>query len=518
MSAPPPVLELDNLAKTFGRTKVLDNVSFSVASGEVHCLLGHNGSGKSTLIKIVGGYHQPDPGTSVTINGQVCELPLTSKRVRERGVRFVHQSLGLVPSLTVAEHFAQDRRDSGNSWLFSPRRAVDATDEVLREYKVGVDPTARIETLSAADRALVAIVRAVDALRRRPQGVGRGLLVLDEPTAFLPRDEVTRLFETMRAIADQGAGIILVTHDTDEVLAVADRVTVLRDGKVAGIVPRADLGQKTLVRLIVGHELEPKREAAMAQTSFARHAVGRIESSGIVRDLSLSVGRGEILGLTGLIGSGCADVLHALFGSRPAKGRLTLGGRDIDLASLHTRKAIASRIAFIPSDRPGAGVALDLSVAENVALLTLPVAINPAFFSAASLERAVSPRLVEATVRPPDPSLEIGRLSGGNQQKVVLAKWLASRPTLLLLDEPTQGIDIGAREQIFGMLRQLAATGTGMICASTDHDQLAQLCDRVLVLNKGRFACELSGDALTPTRIGEAVLSAPPLDESDRVG
>jgi len=504
----PPILELRGLSKTFVRTRVLDDVAFSVAPGEIHCLLGHNGSGKSTLIKIVGGYHHPDAGSHMAVNGQACSFPLTARQIRDLGIRFVHQSLGLIPTLTVAEHFAQDQLDGAAGWYLSPARSLAAARKALAAYSVHVDPAAKIEDLSAVDRALVAIVRAVTSLERRPGGLAGCLLVLDEPTSFLPREEVERLFETTRHIARQGAGVILVTHDTDEVLSIADRVTVLRDGKVAGVVERVALDRDTLVRLIVGHDLAPPR-AASAPAVFAEHAGVEIDSAGPARNVAFSIGRGEIVGLTGLIGSGYADIVHALFGSRNGSGRMSLGGERFALDTLTPRQAIARGMAFIPSDRAGSGVALDLTVAENAALLSLRDFVHPLFFSAAALERAVLPHIVEASVRPPLPSLEMARLSGGNQQKVVLAKWLAAKPALLLLDEPTQGIDIGAREQIFAMLRDLAAGGAGILCASTDHDQLAQLCDRVLILNKGRLVAELPRHQLTPTNIGEAVLSAP---------
>ena len=514
-NAPPQnVLELRGLSKTFGRIRVLSEVDFTVAPGEIHCLLGHNGSGKSTLIKIVGGYHDPDPGCQMIVNGRPTDLPMTARQIRDLGIRFVHQSLGLVPSLTVAEHFAQDQLDGRSGWFISPAGAVAASRKALSDYRVDVDPHSRIEELSAVDRALVAIVRAVTSLSRRRDGLAGCLLVLDEPTSFLPREEVERLFDTTRDIARHGAGVILVTHDTDEVLSIADRVTVLRDGKVAGVVPRGELDRQKLVRLIVGHDLAPSRAAAPS-SQFEDHADVEIARAGPARDVAFRVGRGEIVGLTGLIGSGYADVVHALFGSRQGSGRLRLGGTALDLESLTPRRAIAHGVAFVPSDRAGSGAALDLTVAENTALMSLAQFVNPLFVSAAALERAVLPHLIEASVRPPIPSLEMGRLSGGNQQKVVLAKWLAARPALLLLDEPTQGIDVGAREQIFAMLRQLAAGGAGIICASTDHDQLAQLCDRVLVLNRGRLVAELQRHQLTPTGIGEAVLAAPEADATE---
>lgn len=503
----PVVLTLHGVSKTFGRTRVLHDVAFDVARGEVHCLLGHNGSGKSTLIKIIGGIHSPDPGAVITVNGTSFDHTLSPAQIHDLGIRFVHQSLGLIPALTVAEHFAQDLLDGAVGWYRSPGKAAEQARAALSAFDVNIDPHARIETLSAVDRALVAIVRAVASLERRPDGLAGGLLVLDEPTSFLPRREVERLFDTTRRIAAQGAGVILITHDTDEVLSIADRVTVLRDGKVAGVVRRQDLDHDGLVRMIVGHNPEPARSDT-ADTTHAPHLTVRIQEAGLARDLVFEVGKGEIIGVTGLIGSGYADVVHALFGSRKARGTLRLAGRDIDLSRLTPNRAIDLGLAFIPSDRAGAGAAMDLTLAENTAVLSLRSFVNPTFFSRRKLERAVLPNLKAVDVRPPVPSREMGRLSGGNQQKVVLAKWLSMKPSVLLLDEPTQGIDVGARAQIFAILQDLVEHGASIICASTDHDQLAQICDRVLILNKGRLFRTMTRAEINPTSIGEAVLLA----------
>ena len=503
----PPVIAFSGLSKTFGTNRVLTNVDFDVRGGEVHCLLGHNGSGKSTLIKILGGIHSPDEGSRLALNGVAQALPMSPRQILSAGIRFVHQSLGLIPSLSVAEHLAQDRLEGAPGWHLSPRAAIAAAREALATFDVRVDPAALIEELSAVDRALVAIVRAVASLERRPDGIAGTLLILDEPTAFLPRAEVETLFRTVRHIAARGAGVVLVTHDTDEVLSIADRVTVLRDGKVAGVVPRADLSRDGLVRLIVGHELTSSRPAARAGGGEPALEVA-LHDAGLVKELSFSATKGEIVGLTGLIGSGYSDAVHALFGSRPGAGRLRLGRHEIDLARITPRAAIDRRIAFVPSDRPGAGAALELLVAENAAILSLGRVVNPLFFGAGKLQAGVTDWLRDAGVRPLNPALEMGRLSGGNQQKVVLAKWLSAEPELLLLDEPTQGIDIGAREQIFGLLRKLAARGTTILCSSTDHEQLAELCDRVLILSQGRLVRDMPREELTPHNIGEAVLSA----------
>lgn len=504
-----PLLRVVGLAKHFGGAKALDGVSFDVGEGEIHGLLGANGSGKSTVIKVLAGFHPLDAG-SVWVRGRQLELPVAPGLPESLGLRFVHQDLGLVPTLTALENFliggiATARGRYRMSW----RRERAAMRAVLSRYDLDIDPQMIVADMRPVDRALLAIVRALDG-----PGTGasaaRRLVVLDEPTVFLPREEVQRLFRLVRRVAASGSSVLFVSHDLDEVREITDRVTVLRNGKVALTAETATLSVDELVEAIVGARVSVSASFRQQEPLAGREAVEVAElAAGVAADVSFTGHPGEVIGLTGLLGSGYDDVVRALAGvTKATVGRLRLGGtagESIDLTSWTPRRATSRGVVLIPADRLTEGAVADLPVTDNATMPRLPEFVRRGFLS----RRAMTARARELAetydVRPRDPGLLFGQLSGGNQQKVVLAKWLQSPPELLLLHEPTQGVDIGARQQIFATIR-VAAQGRVAICASSDHDQLAQLCDRVLILRRGRIATEISGDELTKTRITEECL------------
>jgi ribose transport system ATP-binding protein len=477
--------------------------------GEVHGLLGENGSGKSTLIKILAGFHAPDAG-ELWIDGEEVRLPLQTGEFRELGLSFVHQHLGLVESLSVLENLrvadiASSRSRLGISW----RRERARARETFERYGLRLDPRAIVADLKPVERALLAIVRAIE--ENRIVGRGHGVLVLDEPTVFLPREGIERLFSLVRDAAAAGASILFVSHDLDEVREITDRVTVLRDGALVGSVVTAATSETQFVEMIIGRRL-----AAMAE--FEHHDLSgkRVGASvvgltgGTVRDVSLSLHEGEVVGVTGLIGSGFDEVPYLLYGARPARsGRLVLGAETHELPQLGPPDAIAAGVALIPADRPNDGCVPSLPVSENLAL-----AVLDRYFNGIALDRRRSRRetgalMSEFDVRPNDPSLPYGALSGGNQQKALLAKWFQTEPRLLLLDEPTQGVDVGARQQIFGLIRAAAEErGMVVLCASSDYEQLATICDRVVVFGRGRVFRELVGAELTKERIVEQCYAA----------
>ena len=505
-----PILTVRGLSKSFGGTRALVDVSLDVLPGEVHGLLGENGSGKSTLIKILAGYHAPDTG-EIRIRSTPVKLPLAPGQFRRLGMDFVHQDLGLIPSLTVLENLrVGDLAGRGRLYISWKRERLMAR-RTFQRYGLDLDPRARVAELSAVERALLAIVRAVEGMRRSSAQAHteQGLLFLDEPTAFLPRDQVDRLFALVRQIARSNAGVVFVSHDLDEVMAITDRVTVLRNGRRVGSVRTAQTSHGELVHLIVGRELqgveelprEPRRERPLV---CVRELCG-----GQLQRTSFEVHEHEVLGLTGLVGAGYEEIPYLLFGARTATaGELEVDGRSLRLDSLTPSRAIAAGIGLIPADRQRDGSVGSLSTTDN---LTLPVLRN--YFRRLalswSLMRRDAHRLMSAfDVRPPDPALPYAALSGGNQQKVVLAKWLQTRPRLLLLHEPTQGVDVGARQRITRLVREAAAAGTAVVCASADHEQVAALCDRVLIFTRGRLAGELAGDEVTKERITARCLMA----------
>ncbi len=507
----PPALVLRQVTKTFGGVKALDEVSLTVSRGEVHGLLGQNGSGKSTLIKILAGFHAPDAGELEFFAAPVA-LPLTPGQFKSLGIAFVHQHLGLVPSLTVLENLRIGQFASGVR-LIDWKAEKRAARETLRGFELAIDPDELVERLPAVERAMIAIVRAFEDLKasKVKSGVG-GVLVLDEPTPFLPRSDVDRLFALVRRVVREGTSVILVSHDIDEILEITDRVTVLRNGRVAGTFATRESSREAILQMIVGRRVETYRmdRAAMSNGD------AEIEIAGLAGDavetFSLRLRPGEIVGLTGLIGSGYACVPYMLFGDISARGgTLAIGGKTLSIAKIKPDVAQFHGLAFLPGDRLAQAGVGSLSVTDNLTLSFLDQFLGVTGLNRGEMRRTAFRLGREHDVRPNDPTLALESLSGGNQQKVLLAKWLHRAPKLLLLDEPTQGVDFGARQQIFAALDGARRGGAAILCASTDYDQLEQICDRVLVFHRGRVVAELQGERLTKHQIArECYESAEP--------
>ncbi len=509
-----PILQIRGLAKTFGGVKALRGVDLTVASGEIHGLLGQNGSGKSTLIKILAGFHAPDPGGSLTLDDRDVPLPLAPGDFSRLGMRFVHQDLGLIPSLSVLENLLLERLSTTTSWAVNWRRERREARELFEEYGLRLALNARTADLRPVDRALLAIVRAVSQMPDDGNGRSRGLLVLDEPTVFLPRDDTEDLFALTRRVVRTGAAVLFVSHDLDEVLGLTDRVTVLRDGRVVGTADTASTTRGRLVELIVGHGLEDvvrDREVTLGEAPVQADVTGL--RGGLVADADLQVRRGEILGITGLSGSGFEDLPYLLFGVLPAEsGEVRLAGRRMDLTNATPALAFSAGMALIPADRQRDGAILSLSVLDNVSMQVLDRFRSGPLLRRRRMARESREVLSRFDVRPADPLLTCASLSGGNQQKVLMAKWLQTRPSLLLVHEPTQGVDVGAREEIFAVLRSAVKEGMSVVCASSDYEQLSVICDRVLVFRQGRIVSEISGKRLTKECISECCYAAPPGD------
>jgi ribose transport system ATP-binding protein len=504
-----PRLELRSLSKSFGGTQALRGVDLSVLPGEVHGLLGENGSGKSTLVKILVGFHDPDEG-ELLIDGELVRLPLAPGQFRELGMSFVHQDLGLVESLSVLENLRVAELASSRSRMrISWRRERMRARETFERYGVRIDPIAPVSVLKPVERALLAIVRALEEIRA--VGRGEGLLVLDEPTVFLPKEGVERLFTLVRDAAAAGASILFVSHDLDEVREITDRVTVLRDGALVGTVRTPDTSKATFVEMIIGRQLAALADVEHADLTERRVGVSVEGLAGAsVRDVSFQIHDGEIVGLTGLLGSGFEEVPYLLYGARQAAaGRLVLRDEAIDLKRLTPTRAIESGLVLIPADRKTDGSVGSLPVVDNMALSVLDRYFNGVLLERRRMRRETGALMREFDVRPSDPALPYGLLSGGNQQKALLAKWFQTDPRLLLLDEPTQGVDVGSRQQIFGLLRSAVEQGgTHVLCASSDYEQLSLLCDRVIIFGRGRIWRELVGGDVTKERIIEQCYAA----------
>lgn len=512
----PNALELSGLSKRFGGVFALNGVSLSVRRGEVHGLLGQNGSGKSTLIKILSGYLAPEPGGRLGLYGKDIALPLAPGQFRDLGLAFVHQHLGLVPSLTVTENICLSQFAAESRWAIDWRGEGERIGGLLAEYELAIDPAARIHELPQVDRCLVAIVRAMEEVRAAQESHGgEGILVLDEPTPFLPRFGVERLFGLIGALVQRDASVVFVSHDVDEIMEITDRATVLRDGQVAGTIETEDATPEAFIELIIGkrvsayrssHRLQPDRQGAVGITGL---------SGATCKGVSLSIAKGEVLGLTGLIGSGFDEIASLIYGAQQAlDGQIELDGRTIALRDMEPGRAMRLGMAFLPADRIGASGAGNLPVTDNVTLPSMGRFAGQVGLDRRAMHAWSRQVGIAHDVRPSDPSMYLGNLSGGNQQKVLLAKWLETRPRLLLLDEPTQGVDVGARQQVFAAIDKAADEGMTVLCASTDAEQLAQICDRVIVFAHGRPIAELSGERLTKEEIVFQCYSALSVDQT----
>ena len=502
---PSPALAVANLSMSFGGTRALDAVSLTVRRGEVHGLLGQNGSGKSTLIKVLAGFYTPDPGAQLALFGRNVALPLAPGGFQRLGLAFVHQHLGLVPSLSVLENlriseFAAHTR-AFIDWRAERRRAQALFDR----YGLGIDPLARVETLSPVERALLAILRAFEDLKEARALAGGALLILDEPTSFLPKQDVDRLFDLVRGLVAEGSSVILVSHDIDEVMSVTDRVTVLRNGQLAGTVDTCDTKRDSLVALIVGSALDSYQMAPLAQADAGSAVQVSNLTGGGVSDVSFAIRGGEILGVTGLVGAGYAALPYLLIGdTKSTTGELAIGARRLPIPKLTPTAARSNGIALLPGDRLGQGGVGSLPISDNVTLPNLSTFLRGWGLDRSEMKLAAAALGARYAVYPNNPALLLEALSGGNQQKVLLAKGLATSPALLLLDEPTQGVDIGARQQLFALLDNARSAGMAILCASTDCEQLAQICNRVLVFRRGVVVAELTGTGLTKHAIAAA--------------
>lgn len=498
-------LIVEGLGKSFGDSQVLDNVSMSVGYGEIHGLLGHNGSGKSTLIKILSGVYTPDSGR-VALGGRDLPLPMPPGEFNRYGIAVVHQALGLVPSLSVTENLLVRRLvREANPFIHWARAHREARD-IFTEYGLVIDPERRVADLAPVERALVAIVRAFQEIKETT-GSNGGLLILDEPTPFLSRTDVDRLFTLVRRLVQQHTSVIFVSHDIDEVKELTGRATVLRNGRVAANLVTADASKADFVAAIVGRNLPTAREPSVLRQRSRVLDVEGLVAEGLA-PFDMTVDAGEVVGLTGLVGSGYDRIPYHIYGAVPAAGRLVLAGRTVSLNDLTPSRAIEAGMVLVPADRQGAAIAEGLTVAENLALPALGRSLPRFFVTAGRIGHHAAELVRSFDVLPADPERTMRELSGGNQQKVVLAKWLQTEPRLILLDEPTQGVDVGARHQVYGFVRAAAERGAAVLCASSDHEQLEMICDRVLIFSHGRVVASLSGAEVTKDAITELCLNS----------
>jgi len=488
-SATPPRAELRDVSKRFVATQALDQVSFELDAGEIHALVGENGAGKSTLVKILAGLYPPDSGT-VLIDGEPVDIHGPAQ-ARSLGIAVVHQEPRLFPDLTVAENVFIGHAPSGRLGTIDWRGMQRAARAIFDQLDVQLDGDAPVRGLSMADQQLIEIAKALSLEAR--------VLILDEPTASLSAHEVDRLFAIVRRLRDRGAAVLFVSHRLDEVFGLCDRATVLRDGRHVVTTPTQELSTADLIRHMVGRavSLFPKVETPIGDVLL--EVVG-LSRAGAFSDVGFDVHAGEIVGLAGLVGAGRSEVARVLFGiDQRTAGEIRLGGSAVSFTG--PSAALRAGIAYVPEDRHQEGLVLDFSITQNVTLPILP-RLFPRFLIRASTERRVARAQTERfSVRMTVVDQLVGALSGGNQQKVVLAKWLASRPRVLILDEPTRGIDIGAKVEVHRIISELAASGLGIILISSDLPEVLAMADRILVLHEGRITAEIPRDRATEERV-----------------
>ena len=494
-----PMLHAKGVSKFFPGTIALDDVELTLYRGEVHALLGENGAGKSTLIKCLTGAYRRDAG-KIMLDGAYVS-PTSTAESQSIGIGTVYQEVNLLPNLTIAENLYLGRQPTRYGFV-SRKAMVNGAREILRDYGLDIDPSEPLNSYSVAIQQVVAIARAVEMSGK--------VLILDEPTASLDRDEVELVFSAIRKMKERGIAVVFITHFLDQVFEISDRATILRNGQVVGSRLLKDSNRKEIVTMMLGRQLEQKvHERKGGEAGEVLLEVTDLAKRGMIEPFSMNIHEGEVIGLAGLLGSGRTETANLLFGAvQSDQGKMKLRGEDARIS--RPRDAIAHRIGLCPEDRKSEGIIGDLSVRENI-ILALQVRqgwIRP-------IPRAKINEIAEHYVRALDIRLAsldmpIRLLSGGNQQKAILARWLATEPDLLILDEPTRGIDVGAHAEIIELIEKLRENGMALVVASSELEELVAYSTRVIVLRDRQQVGELTGDQITADNIVHAIADEHP--------
>jgi simple sugar transport system ATP-binding protein len=494
-----PLLEVKGLTKSFTATQALSDVDFTLYPGEVHAVLGENGAGKSTLIKLITGVYRKDTGI-ILIEGQEVE-PHSPREAQELGISAVYQEINLVPTLSVAENIFLGRQPMFFGFV-NMRAANRKADELLKNFGIDIDVTRNLSTFSIAIQQIVAIVRGIDLSAK--------VLILDEPTSSLDKHEVATLFSIIRSLKERGIGVILITHFLDQVYEISDRITVLRNGKHIGEHKTSELSRAQLISEMLGKELNATLGEPDKQTSreLAQHAVF-LQVQGFARQsmmepFDLDIKKGEIVGLAGLLGSGRTETAKLIFGvEKNDRGDAFVKGEKVNLNS--PRKAIQYGFGLCPEDRKVDGIIGDLTVRENI-ILALQAKMGWLKYLTFKKQQQLAQEMIEALrIATPDTEKPVKELSGGNQQKVILARWLVSNPDFLILDEPTRGIDVGAHAEIIQIIKRLAKEGKALLIISSELAEIVDYSDRVVVLRDRKKVTELTGEDITQNAIMQAI-------------
>lgn len=498
IASAPPFLQVRNIVKTFGGVTALDNVSLAVYSGEVLCLAGENGCGKSTLIKVICGVHPQDSGEIIIQGRNVGVLsPLAAMKA---GIQVIYQDFSLFPNLSVAENITMTTALSERHRTFNRSQSRERAAQVSERLNVDLPLDADVETLSVADKQLTAICRALASNAK--------LLIMDEPTTALTQREVDRLFAVVDKLRNEGVALIFVSHKLDEVTQIAQRIAILRSGRNVIDSPVTELDHASITEYMTGHALDQSRRVTpIADDSPTVIDVRSLCVDGLLEDVSFSVRAGEILGFTGLLGSGRSEIAEALFGVLPhERGSIRIDGQEIEIRSIGD--AIAANIGYVPEDRLTQGLFLDKAIADNVIAASIDLHTSKVRTLLSDAIRSTISHYFQALrIKAPNVQAPVRSLSGGNAQRVVLAKWLARKPRVLILNGPTVGVDVGSKAEILEILREQATDGIAIIVISDDAPELVACCHRVLITTDGRICEELSGDDVTVDNIRQRVVA-----------
>ena len=489
-----PFLELENISKTFPGVKALNKVKFDIYPGEVHSLVGENGAGKSTLIKVMSGAHQPDEGGIIKINGEQVKISNPIDAIK-KGISVIYQDFSLFGNLTVAENIVINQIIEKNKLLLNWKEIRIKAEKALNVVGIKINPNEIVDNLSVAKKQMVAIAGAIAHNAK--------MIIMDEPTSALSKQEVENLYRIIDMLKSKNIAVMFVSHKMDELFKVSDRFTIFRDGQYVDTVKASDIDKKTLIAKMVGRDVNILNYANLSVKEEVVLEIKGLSKKGNYKNINLKLYKGEVLGITGLVGAGRSELFQTIFGILKAdSGKIILEGEEINLNSPWT--ALKKGIGYIPESRQTQGLVLEKKVSENITLPLLKNFTNKLGIINTKKQSSLVHDLIDKLdVRPKDENLTASQLSGGNQQKVVIAKWIATNPKILIVDEPTNGVDIGAKADIHKILRELAKNGTSIIVISSELPEILSISDRILVMRKGCISGEFKNSNLTQEAIME---------------
>lgn len=485
------LIELKDIHKSFYGVEVLHGVNFVLRSGTVHALMGENGAGKSTLMKVIAGVHDADSG-KILLDGKEVTIPSPAK-ARELGIAMIHQELATEPEMSVAENIYLGR-EPGRFGMVDYHQLYRQTGELLNNLGININPRSKMKQLRVADQQMVEIAKAISQNAR--------VVIMDEPTSSITDKEVENLFKMIRGLKESGVGIIYISHKMDEIFRICDEMTILRDGTYIDTFKAADVDENTLIKSMVGRDLGvqfPKVEVPIGETVLE---VQHLTRAGEYEDISFKLHKGEILSFAGLVGAGRTELMHSIFGiTKPDSGKILLNGKEVNFKS--PREAIQNGIAYVTEDRKGEGLVLPMSVEKNITIASLKSFVKNGFLQKKKEMEVVKDEVASLGIKVARTSLSVKSLSGGNQQKVVLAKWMIASPNILIFDEPTRGIDVGAKAEIYKIMCDYVSKGNAILMVSSEMPEAMGMSDRMIILSNHRCSGELNRNEFNQESIAQ---------------